>query len=950
VKLGQKIRIDGLSGNYVVIQVRMISEDNWDRDYDKYDTQASDRYSDRRLQKIYAIPSYRDANDDQKEKFIPPVHPVPVIRKSGPQTAFVTDNVDPKFQGRVRVAYPWQTLAESLKNDLSEAEQRLEMVQEEKRNLEMAKDLLPRQIVELNAELKELQNFANADAEGRQKMLAGLDTERQAIEARIKELEADRAKKDETLAQKEAEIEAMKNDPSISIRKVEVKEVELEIYRRDLMASEIKDIEAEIAAKKKELEKIDEREANMKAAAIEHDDPEKPNTVIAIKQKAYEQAASDHKNYAKKMAAMEKKVKDQEKEIEKVKKYIDETILSVSTPWIRIASPMATPGGGAFFRPRVGDEVLINFDSDNVERPYVVGSLFSKNTLTPDERLYRKGSPQLQWKNVSMQIMSPNGHHLTFTDPPAGASFISNAISPGMGFYATVIPGLTTLNGMGEKYKDLAGGIHIGDRYGLYEIQMTSHKRSIDINSPFGSVNINAFSGITISAPNGNVTIKGKNITLEAGNKISMVSGKNIEPPDIGDPEGTGNKIGKKVVGIIDAIMDAGVRPDFVDAIVDFSLIRHVAEVFARPVDGTMLLKSKRFLKLEAGPGNATIRHDRYKNEDDKTTMETFYKLMLYYVNFISGRVDHFFSEYEALWKTGNGKMRAYKETEGYRCLRKDMEPDIVSVMKDQNAWADDLITLEGTFKDGNKDRFHPSNFRDVESRKQAKNETLAAAKGYAKAILNLKTLVVSFPNNFNGAIAHTVEGTSLKQILIDSVGDVFPNAVSNWKDNMLKKDKMFKDLLPSDDDFFSKYNRIVVKRKLILAFLFNVAHEDFNLMDKYIKVKITKMDKIRDTHVLKQDYYWKRQIDILDHKWQKSKLWRAIWENTGISIKRKFFDNFKSFDLDVWSDKAKGEILFSDHEDSTLNFEGTGLHEEKDANIGTMEHLKKVLMEIKES
>ena len=81
-----------------------------------------------------------------------------------------------------------------------------------------------------------------------------------------------------------------------------------------------------------------------------------------------------------------------------------------------------------------------------------------------------------------MQIMSPNGHHVTFTDPPVGASFISNAISPGMGFYATVLPGLTTLNGMGEKYKDLAGGIHIGDRYGLYEIQMTSHKRSIDIN------------------------------------------------------------------------------------------------------------------------------------------------------------------------------------------------------------------------------------------------------------------------------------------------------------------------------------------------------------------------------------------------------------------------------------------------------------------------------------
>ena len=948
VKLGQKIRIDGLSGNYVVIQVRMISEDNWDRDYDKYDTQASDRYSDRRSQKIYAIPSYRDANDDQKEKFIPPVHPVPVIRKSGPQTAFVTDNVDPKFQGRVRVAYPWQTLAESLKNDLSEAEQRLEIVQEEKRNLEMAKDLLPRQIVELNAELKELQNFANADAEGRQKMLEGLYAERQAIEARIKELEADRAKKDETLAKKEAEIEAMKNDPSISIRKVEVKEVELEIYRRDLMASEIKDIEAEIAAKKKELEKIDEREANMKAAAVEHDDPEKPNTVIAIKQKAYEQAASDHKNYAKKMAAMEKKVKDQEKEIEKVKKYIDETILSVSTPWIRIASPMATPGGGAFFRPRVGDEVLINFDSDNVERPYVVGSLFSKNTLTPDERLYRKASPQLQWKNISMQIMSPNGHHLTFTDPPVGASFISNAISPGMGFYATVIPGLTTLNGMGEKYKDLAGGIHIGDRYGLYEIQMTSHKRSIDINSPFGSVNINAFSGITISAPNGNVTIKGKNITLEAGNKISMVSGKNIEPPDIGDPEGRGNKIGKKVVGIIDAIMDAGVRPDFIDAIVDFSLIRHVAEVFARPVDGTMLLKSKRFLKLEAGPGNATIRHDRYKNENNIASLETFYKMMLYYVDYISGQVDQFFAEYDALWKTGNGNMRAYKNTEGYRCLRPGKEPDIVSVMKDQNAWAEDLITLEGTFMDGNTDRFHPHNFRDEESIPQVKNDTLMGARAYAYSIFNIKAKVASFYNILNDAIDHSVEDISLKVLLINSITGIFPDAMTDWQRDILVKDKMFKNFETLDEDFFSMSNKIVVKRKLILAFLYNVGHARFNLMNKYIKVDY-EFDKIKKTHVLKQDYYWKRQVDIIDHKVQKSKLLRAIWEHSGISIKRKFFDNFKSFDLHVWGDKGKGEILFSDHEDSTLNFEGTGLHEEKDANIGTMEHLRKVLMEIKE-
>ena len=947
VKLGQKIKIYGLDDNYVVIQVKQISEDLWERDYEKYNTQAADTYSDRRSQVIFAIPSYKDDNDDQKEKFIPPVHPVPVIRKAGPQTAFVTDNFDPKYQGRVRVAYPWQTLGEDLKTELAEAEQRLEMVEEEKRSLEMQKSGLLLRTVALEAELEELKAYANASAAERKKMLEGLEIERQKKEQEIQDLEATRASKDQALANKEAEIEAMKNDPTISMADVEVKQVELEIYRRDLMAQEIKDIEAKITAKKKELEKINEREANMKAAAEEHDG-KKSDTVIARKKKEYNEAFTDQKNYDEKMKALEVKVKDREKEKERVKEYVDKTYQAMSTPWIRVASPMATPGGGVFFRPRVGDEVLINFDSDNVERPYVVGSLFSKNTLTPDERLYRKASPQLQWKNVSMQIMSPNGHHVTFTDPPAGASFISNAISPGMGFYATVIPGLTTLNGMGENYKDLAGGIHIGDRYGLYEIQMTSHKRSIDINSPFGTVSINAFSGITISAPNGNVTIKGKNITLEAGNKISMVSGKNIEPPDIGDPEGTGNKIGKKVVGIIDAIMDAGVRPDFVDAIVDFSLIRHVAEVFARPVDGTMLLKSKRFLKLEAGPGNATIRHDRYKKEDDKTTMETFYKLMLYYVHHISWQVDNFFSDYEALWNAGYVNMRAYRATEGYRCLRHGKAPDIVSVMKDKTVWADDLITLERTFMDGNIDRFHPSNFRDEGSVQPVKNETLLAAKGYAKAILKVKAKVESFPVIFNSAKNHMVEGSSLKQILIDSVDDVFPTVVDDWQAKMMVKDKMFKKYDPLDDDFFSKNNKLVVKRKLILAFIYNVGHADFNFMDKYIKERLD-FDKIKNTRVLKQDYYWKRQINIIDRKWQTSKLWRAIWEHSGISLKHKFFDNFKSFDLDIWSDKAKGEILFSDHEDSTLNFEGTGLHEEKDANIGTMEHLRKVLMEIKE-
>lgn len=132
VMLGQKIRVDGLKGHYVVIQIQQHSEVAWEHNYDKYDTEASDTCPGRRSQKIYAIPSYQDKND--QEAFIPPVQPVSIIRKAGPQTAFVTANTDPKYQGRVRVAYPWQSLNKALKAQAATVEQNLEEAKAEKKD------------------------------------------------------------------------------------------------------------------------------------------------------------------------------------------------------------------------------------------------------------------------------------------------------------------------------------------------------------------------------------------------------------------------------------------------------------------------------------------------------------------------------------------------------------------------------------------------------------------------------------------------------------------------------------------------------------------------------------------------------------------------------------------------------------------------------------------------
>lgn len=45
--------------------------------------------------------------------------------------------------------------------------------------------------------------------------------------------------------------------------------------------------------------------------------------------------------------------------------------------WARIAAPVAGKGRGFLFLPEVGDEVLVAFEQGDMDRPYVVGTLWS---------------------------------------------------------------------------------------------------------------------------------------------------------------------------------------------------------------------------------------------------------------------------------------------------------------------------------------------------------------------------------------------------------------------------------------------------------------------------------------------------------------------------------------------------------------------------------------------
>ena len=261
------------------------------------------------------------------------------------------------------------------------------------------------------------------------------------------------------------------------------------------------------------------------------------------------------------------------------------------TPWIRIALPMASDGSGFNFLPQIGDEAIVNYENGNIEKPYVEGMLYKRAEAATEEEKEKAEEestvPYAYKRDYARVISSVNGHSIVFSDPPASTDAIMG-ISPVWKTIRSFAP--TILKG------DLPT-----DEHGLYSISMSSDKRAISIDSPLGKVDINAFTGITISAPNGNVRIEGKNIDIVAGNNLSISSGNNIAShfwhmKDKKWKEG-GKDFGKTM--FTDVLSKTEV--------IDMNLIRTVIETILRPCGGTLLIKSNRYLCFEAGKGEAQI-------------------------------------------------------------------------------------------------------------------------------------------------------------------------------------------------------------------------------------------------------------------------------------------------------------------------------------------------------
>lgn len=88
---------------------------------------------------------------------------------------------------------------------------------------------------------------------------------------------------------------------------------------------------------------------------------------------------------------------------------LDENMM---TPWLRLSQPYAGGGKGISFIPEIGEEVMIDFEGGNAERPFVKGTLF--NGVADPDGAWLPGNNQVK------AIRTRNGHTIEIWDEGEG--------------------------------------------------------------------------------------------------------------------------------------------------------------------------------------------------------------------------------------------------------------------------------------------------------------------------------------------------------------------------------------------------------------------------------------------------------------------------------------------------------------------------------------------------
>ncbi len=261
-----------------------------------------------------------------------------------------------------------------------------------------------------------------------------------------------------------------------------------------------------------------------------------------------------------------------------------------ASPWIRVSTLYATNGYGFSFVPSIGDEVVVKYENGNIESPYVAGSLFSTESdiLGYDSFVRDK------------IISCASGQKIVFREGSSVMNFLASFGS----IYEHVMP--ENIDGINDD--DFDGDIEFTDKYGIYSFRMSTTDRSVDIKSSVGNVGVKAFTGIDISAPNGDISISGKNVKIEAGNRLNLISGVNLESYSMFTKD-------KKKRDVAADMFKSKIE-EFIGTFFDLSFFRCAIEALVKPVNGSLKIRSATNMMYEVADGEVALVDSEYTNKD----------------------------------------------------------------------------------------------------------------------------------------------------------------------------------------------------------------------------------------------------------------------------------------------------------------------------------------------
>lgn len=187
------------------------------------------------------------------------------------------------------------------------------------------------------------------------------------------------------------------------------------------------------------------------------------------------------------------------------------------TPWVRIASPHAGKDKGFHFIPEIGEEVWVGFEGGNIDKPYVLGSLY-----------HGLDKPLAGWQsndNDFKAIRSRSGHTIEFIDK-SGKEEIHIYDGSKSGFTYSIILASHSKKIMVETKGDLeikADNIRITANKD-FEVKATDIKQTASSN-----VNIEASSNATVKATAKMTLDGGAQLEQKASAKMTINGGGQLE-------------------------------------------------------------------------------------------------------------------------------------------------------------------------------------------------------------------------------------------------------------------------------------------------------------------------------------------------------------------------------------------------------------------------------------